>query len=298
MDTQSPISKIAFNPGNPFTPFGLGNLNSPVVILYSTFAPPMRPVFLKEISSFFSSIVGYITLVVFLGACGIMFWVLPDARFSILDYGYVSLDRFFDWAPWMLLLLIPAVTMRSFADELSRGTIEWLFTKPLSSLDIILGKYLAALALILIALLPTLIYVYTISDLALVPGSVDSGSIIGSYIGLFFLAASFASIGIFCSSLASNQIVGFLLSLLACVLLYSGFQSLSVIPAFTGGFDYYLSMAGMQFHYTSISRGLIDSRDVVYFLSIIALFIAMTRISLASRRWDTAQEPEKETITE
>jgi ABC-2 type transport system permease protein len=242
----------------------------------------MRPIFIREVASFFSSIIGYVAIGVFLLACWLFLWVLSDGN-NILDYGYASMDKFFDIAPMLLLLLIPAVTMRSFAEEIRTGTIEWLSTKPLTDLDIILGKYLAALALIVIALVPTLIYLYSIATLADANTVLDSGGIIGSYIGLFFLAAGFASVGVFCSALASNQVVGFLVSLFACFLLYSGFDALSKIPAFTGNIEYYLSMVGMQFHYASISRGIIDSRDVVYFLSVIILFISLTRITLARR---------------
>lgn len=247
----------------------------------------MRSIFIKEINSFFSSIVGYVAIIVFLVACGLFLWVIPG---GILDSDYATMDQFFNIAPWVLLFLIPAVTMRSFSDEFRGGTIEWLSTKPLTDLDIILGKYLASLALIIFALLPTLIYVYTLSNLSLVEHNLDTGSIIGSYIGLLFLAATFAAVGVFCSSLTSNQVVGFLVSVFSCILLYSGFDALSRIPAFAEGIDYYLGMVGMAFHYNSISRGVVDSRDVIYFLSIIVLFIAMTRFSINSRTWDTATQ--------
>jgi len=242
----------------------------------------MRSIFIKEINSFFSSIVGYVALLVFLAFCGVFLWIIPD--YSILGYGYASMDRFFEIAPWLLLLLVPAVTMRSFADEFRSGTIEWLSTKPVTDLQIILGKYFATLALIVFALLPTLLYVYTISNLAYADISIDTGAIIGSYVGLFFLAATFAAVGIFSSSLTANQVVGFLVSLLACYLLYTGFEHLSRLPAFAEGIDYYLSMVGMEFHYNSISRGLIDTRDVIYFITIISLFIALTRFSLNARK--------------
>jgi len=241
----------------------------------------MRSIFIKEINSFFSSIVGYVALLVFLIACGLFLWIIP--QYSILEYGYASLERFFEIAPWLLLLLVPAVTMRSFADEFRTGTIEWLSTKPVTDLEIILGKYFATLALIVFAILPTLIYVYTISNLSYPEIGLDTGALIGSYIGLFFLAATFASVGVFASSLTANQVVGFLISLLACYLLYTGFEQLSKLPKFSEGIDYYLSMIGMEFHYNSISRGLIDTRDVVYFLSIITFFISLTRFSLSSR---------------
>jgi ABC-2 type transport system permease protein len=248
----------------------------------------MRSIFTKEINSFFSSIVGYVVIIVFLLACGFILWVVPQT--SILDYGYATLDKYFELAPWLLMFLIPSVTMRAFPDEFRSGTIEWLSTKPLSALQIILGKYFAVLLLIFFALIPTLLYVFTISNLSVIANNLDSGGIIGSYIGLGFLAAAFAAIGLFCSSLTSNQIVGFLLSLFGCYLLYTGFEALSKIPAFYGNLDYYLAMVGLSFHYNSISRGIIDTRDVVYFLSVIILFISLTRQSLGRRTWDTAQQ--------
>lgn len=241
----------------------------------------MRSIFIKEINSFFSSIVGYVALLVFLVACGLFLWIIP--QYSILEYGYASMDRFFEIAPWLLLLLVPAITMRSFADEFRTGTIEWLYTKPVTDVDIIVGKYLATLVLIVFAILPTFIYVYTISTLSFPDIGLDSGAIIGSYIGLFFLAATFAAVGVFCSSLTANQVVGFLISLLSCYLLYTGFEQLSKLPSFSQGIDYYLSMIGIEFHYNSISRGVIDSRDVVYFLSVIVLFVSLTRFSLNNR---------------
>lgn len=248
----------------------------------------MRSIFIKEINSFFSSVVGYVAVLVFLVACGLFLWVFEDS--SILAYGYATLERYFEFAPWLLLLLIPAITMRSFADEFKGGTIEWLGTKPLKDTDIILGKYFASVTLVAFALLPTLLYAYTVDNLSMAANNVDFGAIAGSYIGLLFLAASFTAIGIFCSSLTNNQVVGFLVALFACYLLYSGFDSLAKLPAFAEGIDYYLGMVGMAFHYNSISRGFIDSRDVIYFLSVIVLFIALTRLSLNSRTWDTAAQ--------
>lgn len=248
----------------------------------------MRSIFIKEINSFFSSIVGYVAILIFLIACGLFLWIIPDT--SILGYGYATLDRYFSMAPWLLMLLIPAVTMRSFADEFRGGTIEWLSTKPLRDLDIILGKYFAALTLVIFALLPTLIYVLTIDSLSAVENNIDTGGIIGSYIGLLFLAGSYTAVGVFCSSTTSNQVVAFLVALFACYILFSGFEALSKIPAFTAGIDYYLSMVGMSFHYDSISRGVVDTRDVVYFLSVIILFVSLTRLSLNRRTWDTAKQ--------
>ena len=241
----------------------------------------MRSIFTKEIASFFSSIVGYVAVLVFLVACGLFLWVINDTSF--LDYGYASMDRFFDIAPLLLLLLIPAITMRALADEFRSGTIEWLSTKPLRDIEIILGKYFAAVVLVAFALLPTLLYVYSIGNLAQAKTQLDSGAIIGSYIGLLFLASGFAAIGIFCSSLTSNQIVGFLVALFGCYLFYYGFEALSHIPSLEGTTSYILSLMGMSFHYNSISRGVLDTRDIIYFLSVIVLFIALTRISLRLR---------------
>ncbi|GAA4457335.1 MAG: gliding motility-associated ABC transporter permease subunit GldF [Chitinophagaceae bacterium] len=248
----------------------------------------MYSIFVKEINSFFSSVVGYVAVIVFLMACGFILWVVPQT--SILDYGYATLDKYFELAPWLLMFLIPAVTMRAFPDEFRSGTIEWLSTKPLTSLQIIMGKYLAVLLLVGFALFPTLIYVYTIGNLSVIAHNLDTGGIIGSYVGLGFMAATFASIGLFCSSLTSNQIVGFLVAVFACYLLYTGFDALSKIPAFYAGADYYLAMIGLSFHYNSISRGIIDTRDVVYFLSVIILFISLTQLSLNRRTWDTAKQ--------
>lgn len=248
----------------------------------------MRSIFIKEINSFFSSIVGYVAVIVFLAFCGFLLWAIPEQ--NILDYGYASLDRYFEYAPWLLMFLIPAVTMRAFPDEFKSGTIEWLSTKPLSNLQIIMGKYFAVLILVVFALVPTLLYVFTISSLSAIPNNLDIGGITGSYIGLAFLASSFAAIGLFCSSLTSNQIVGFLIALFACYILYSGFESISKLPVFYGGVDYYLSMVGLSFHYNSISRGIVDTRDIIYFLSVIILFVSLTQVSLQRRTWDTAQQ--------
>jgi ABC-2 type transport system permease protein len=223
-----------------------------------------------------------VVLLVFLVACGLFLWVLPDT--NILDYGYASMEQFFNIAPWLLLFLIPAVTMRSFADEFRGGTIEWLSTKPITMRQIILGKFLASFTLVGIALLPTLIYILSIHYLAMDNSALDAGGIIGSYIGLLFLSAAFTAIGVFSSSLTDNQIVSFLASLFLCFLLFSGFEALSRVTAFRGGADYYLGLIGMDDHYNSISRGVIDIRDVIYFLSIVILFLELTRFVLNKRK--------------
>ena len=233
----------------------------------------------KELRQFFSSLTGYIAIIVFLLLNGLFLFVFPDT--NIFDYGYATLDKFFELAPWILLLLIPAITMRSFSDEFRSGTYEILQTRPLTRRQLITGKYLSALLIVVIALLPTLIYIFTIRNLS--TGGIDGGGIAGSYIGLFFLAAVFTAIGICCSSFTNNAVVAFLLSAFACFAIYSAFTAVSQIPALQSGADYYIEMLGIDFHYKSMSRGVIDSRDLVYFLSIIIIFLFITGRNLVKR---------------
>jgi gliding motility-associated transport system permease protein len=239
----------------------------------------MWPVCKKEFHHFFTSLTGYIAIVVFLLVNGLVLFVFEN---NIFDFGYATLDRFFELAPWILLLLIPAITMRSFADEFKTGTYELLQTRPLSRNHIIGGKYLGSLVVVLIALVPTVLYIYSIQHLSSNEG-IDRGATIGSYIGLFFLVATFTAIGICVSSFTTNAVVAFIVSLVSCVLLYYGFNAISRLPGLSGGMDYYLEMAGIDFHYRSISRGVVDSRDVIYFLSIIFLFLAITNRNLLKR---------------
>ncbi len=234
----------------------------------------------KELRQFFSSLTGYLAIIVFLIMNGLFLFVFPDS--NIFDAGYASLDTFFSTAPWILLLLIPAITMRSFSEEFKGGTFEILRTKPLSATQIITGKYLASVIIALIAILPTLIYVFTISTLS--TGGIDAGGIAGSYVGLFLLAAVFISIGICCSSFTSNAVVAFLLSAFACFTVFSAFEAISRIPALSAGADYYVEMLGIDHHYKSISRGVIDFRDIVYFLSVIVFFLFLTSRNLVKRR--------------
>jgi len=242
----------------------------------------MLSIYFKELRSFFSSIVGYVVLLVFLILSGLLCWVVTDT--SITDFGYASMEQFFNIAPWLLLFLIPAVTMRSFADEFKGGTIEWLSTKPLSSGAIIFGKFFAALSLVVIAILPTTIYIFSINYLAMDNAALDMGGILGSYIGLLLLSAAFTAIGIFCSALTDNQVVSFLIAVFFCFLLYFGFEALSRVAAFRGGADFYLSLIGLDYHYNSMNRGVIDTRDVVYFLSLVALFITLTQFTLVKKK--------------
>lgn len=243
----------------------------------------MWSIFRKEVNLFFSSLIGYIVIGVFLIVLGLFLFVFPDT--SLLNYGFASLDQLFSMAPSIFMFLIPAITMRSFAEEQQSGTIELLVTRPIPDLHIILGKYLASLALVAFALLPTLLYYLTVYDLGAPQGNLDSGGIMGSYIGLFFLAASFVAIGIFASSTTTNQIVSFLLATALCFWFYWGFDYLSALPFLVGRGDDVVQMFGILYHYDSISRGVVDSRDLIYFLSLIGFFLFLTLVALERRKW-------------
>ncbi len=233
----------------------------------------------KELRQFFSSLTGYIAIIVFLLVNGLMLFVFEN---NILEFGYATLDRFFELAPWVLLLLIPAITMRSLSDEFKTGTFELLQTRPLTRWQIVTGKYLGSLVVVLVALLPTIVYFFSIQQLSSDEG-IDTGATIGSYIGLFFLAAVFTAIGICSSSFTTNSVVAFIISLIGCALLYYGFDAISKLPALSSGPDYYVAMAGIDFHYQSISRGVIDTRDIIYFLSVVFLFLMITSRNLLKR---------------
>lgn len=243
----------------------------------------MSSIFWKEINSFFSSLIGYIVIGVFLVIMGLILFLFPDT--SLLEYNFASLYQLFLMAPLVFMFLIPAVTMRTFAEEQQRGTIELLTTQPLTDLDIVLGKFFAGLLLVIFALLPTLLYYLTIYRLGAPMGNLDSGAVMGSYLGLVFLAAIFVAIGVFASSLTSNQIVSFVLATFLCFLFHYGFYYFSQLPVFFGRSDDIVQLIGIDAHYESISRGLIDTRDLVYFISVTALFLAMTVVSLGRRKW-------------
>jgi ABC-2 type transport system permease protein len=234
----------------------------------------------KEWQQFFSSLTGYIALVVFLLLNGLFLFVFPDT--SILDFGYASLGSFFNLAPWILLFLVPTITMRSLADEYKSGTFELLKTMPLTSSQIVWGKFYGALFIVITALIPTIIYAVSVQSLS-VTGGIDIGGTIGSYIGLVFLGAVFTSIGICTSSYTNNTVVAFIAGAFVCFLLYNGFDAISKLPVFKAGADYYIEMLGINFHYRSISRGVIDSRDVIYFIGMILLFLFITQRNLNKR---------------
>ncbi|OAV46062.1 gliding motility-associated ABC transporter permease subunit GldF [Lewinella sp. 4G2] len=243
----------------------------------------MLAIFRKEINSFFSSLIGYLVIGVFLLVTGLFMFVFPDT--SLLNFGYASLGPFFSLAPNILTFIIPAICMRAFAEERQTGAIELLVTRPLKDIEIVLGKFLACLGLVLIALLPTLLYYYTVYQLGSPVGNIDAGGTIGSYIGLVFLAMAFVSIGLFASSLTSNQIVSFLLALALSFFLYFGFSLVASLPIFFLNGENFIAGLGMQQHFHSLGRGLIDSRDVIYFVSLTAFFILLTVISLERRKW-------------
>ncbi|MFM2306211.1 MAG: gliding motility protein GldF [Bacteroidota bacterium] len=243
----------------------------------------MFAIYKKEIQQFFSSLIGYIAIIVFLLVLGLFMFIFPDT--SILEFGYATLDSFFTIAPYIFIFLIPAITMRSFAEEINTGTIELLSTRPVTDLQIILGKYFAAVTLVFIAIVPTFVYFFTLYMLASPVGNVDVGGILGSYFGLFFLGAVFVAIGIFCSSITSNQIVAFIVGVFLCFFLYMAFGYLSQFAVFIGKADYLVELLGLSAHYDAMGKGVIDTRDVVYFVSMIAAFILFTRTALSSRRW-------------
>jgi ABC-2 type transport system permease protein len=242
----------------------------------------MFTIFKKEINQFFSSLVGYIAIGIFLVLSALFTFVFPTT--SILDSGFASLDTFFSNAPLFFLFLIPAITMRMFAEEFNTGTIELLVTRPLSMNQIIGGKYFAALALVVFSVVPTFIYYFTLSSIAAPAGNVDTGGIIGSYFGLLLLGASFVALGAFSSAITNNQIIAFLVGVLFCFLFYMGFDFIAKLPIFVGKTDYFVEHIGINAHYLSMSRGVIDTRDLFYFLSLIVLFLLFTKTALERRK--------------
>jgi ABC-2 type transport system permease protein len=243
----------------------------------------MLSILKKEINAFFSSLIGYVVMGVFLVLMGLVMFVFPD--YSVLDGNYASLDTLFGIAPMIFMFLIPAVTMRTLAEEQQSGTIELLVTRPVSDWQIIMAKFLASLILVVFTLIPTVLYYITVYNLGAPKGNLDSGGIFGSYIGLVFLAAAFVAIGVFASSLTNNQIVAFVLATFLSFFVYLAFGFLSRLPVFYGKIDDVVQSFGIEYHYNSMSRGVLDTRDVVYFVSLIALFLGATTLSLGRRKW-------------
>ena len=240
----------------------------------------MKAILFKEFRSFFGSHIGYLVIAIFLLFTGLFLWVF-EGDYNILNSGFADLNPFFTMAPWILLFLIPAITMRSFSDEKKQGTMELLLTKPLSIWEIVNGKFLGAFLLLIIALIPTLVYVKVIYDLGLPEGNIDFGSTLGSYFGLLFLVATYTAIGIYTSTLSDNQIVAFIVSVFLCFFIYYGFQGIANYKVF-GNFGQIIESFGMDYHYKSMSRGVLDTRDIIYFVSITTLFLALTVFKLKS----------------
>lgn len=242
----------------------------------------MLAVFVKEINSFLNSLIAYIVIGVFLTSIGLLMWVFPES--SILEYGYADMTTLFNLGPYVFMFLIPAITMRFFSEERRTGTDELLMTKPLSIFQIILGKYLAGFALVILSVLPTLIYFYSVYTLGNPVGNLDISGTVGSYIGLLLLGGVFVAIGIFSSALTDNQVVAFVLAVFLCFLLYSGLSSLATIDAW-GSSSIWLQNVSLDYHYIALSRGLIDFADIVYFVSAIASMILLTQFKLDAKKW-------------
>ncbi|HLT74339.1 MAG TPA: gliding motility-associated ABC transporter permease subunit GldF [Ohtaekwangia sp.] len=242
----------------------------------------MIQILAKEFNSFLNSLIAYVVIGVFLIAMGLLMWVFPES--SVIAYGYADMDTLFSLGPYVFIFLVPAITMRSFAEERKAGTIELLVTKPLSDWDIVLGKYLACFFLFVCALLPTLIYYFSIYALGSPAGNIDTPGVIGSYIGLVLLGAVFCSVGILSSSMTRNQIIAFIIGAFLCFLLFSGFESLATMNLWSAN-ALMIKQLGLLYHYESLSRGLIDSRDLIFFLSVIFLMLSLTKFILGIRQW-------------
>jgi ABC-2 type transport system permease protein len=243
----------------------------------------MFALYKKEIRSFLSSLIGYIVIAVFLLVIGLFMWIFPGEN-NVLDMGYADLNTLFFIAPWVFMFLIPAITMRMFAEEKRTGTLEIIFTKPIGDLSIVLAKYFAGVTLVLLTLLPTFVYFYTVYVLGSPPGNIDTGGTMGSYIGLLMLAACYVAIGLFASSISNNQIVSFLIAAMFSFFMYAGFASLGEYNLL-GSADHVIKQLGIAEHYDSISRGVLDTRDLVYFIALITVFLLLTKTVLNSRKW-------------
>jgi ABC-2 type transport system permease protein len=242
----------------------------------------MIQVLSKEFNSFLNSLIAYIVIGVFLTGIGLLMWVFPET--SVLDYGYADMETLFTLGPYVFIFLVPAITMRSFAEEARGGTLELLLTKPLSDWDIILGKSFASFLLVALSLIPTLIYYFSVYALGNPVGNIDTPGVTGSYVGLLLLGAVFCAIGIFASSITNNQIVSFIVGAFLCYLLFAGFESLSLVNVWSEH-TLFIRELGLLYHYDALGKGLIDSRNLVYFGSVITAMLLLTRIILGARSW-------------
>jgi ABC-2 type transport system permease protein len=245
----------------------------------------MFSIFKKEITGFFSSLTGYIVIIVFLLVNSLFMWVFPG-EWNVLDSGYAGLDTLFFLSPWIFLFLVPAVTMKMIAEEKRLGTLELIYSKPVTERGIIYGKYLASVTLVLLALLPGIVYYVSVYILGETPGNLDKGGTIGAFVGLFFLAAVYASAGLFASSLTDNQVIAFIIAVLLSFFLYIGFDSLAYLPGLKR-IDEFIINLGINEHYRSISRGVVDLRDIFYFTAVVMIFNEATKLVLMSRKWKT-----------
>lgn len=243
----------------------------------------MLAILTKEISGFFSSLTGYIVIIVFLLINSLFMWVFPG-EWNVLDSGYAGLETLFFLSPWIFLFLVPAVTMRMIAEEKRLGTLELLYSKPVSERGIVYGKYFASVVLVLLALIPGVIYYISVYVLGEITGNIDKGGTIGAFTGLFFLAAVYASAGLFASSLTDNQVVSFIIAVFISFFLFMGFDSFAYLPGLRKTGEYIISL-GINEHYKSISRGVIDLRDILYFVAVVIVFNEATRLVLLSRKW-------------
>lgn len=243
----------------------------------------MLAIFKKEINGFFSGLTGYIVIIFFLLINSLFMWVFPG-EWNIPDSGYAGLDTLFFISPWVFLFLVPSVTMRMIAEEKRLGTIELIYSRPVTERDIVYGKYFASVVLVILALIPGIVYYYSVWTLGETPGNFDKGGTMGSFIGLLFLASVYASAGIFASSLTDNQVIAFIFAVVICFFLFMGFDLLAYLPGLRE-IDEVVIRLGINEHYKSMSRGVIDIRDVAYFIAVIGIFGEMTVFSLQSRRW-------------
>lgn len=238
----------------------------------------MFAIYKREIQSFFTSPIGYMVIGLFLVFSGLFLWVFKG-QFNVFDYGFADLSNFFAFAPWIFLFLIPAITMKSFSEERKTGTLELLLIKPISHWKLVLGKFFGTFTLVLIALIPTLLYVYTVSELGTTTGNLDLGVVFGSYFGLCFLMISYTAIGLFASSITQNQIVAFLLSIILCFVCFYGFEGISTMFS-DGSTAVGIASLGMKSHFESIGRGVLDTRDFVYFIGLTIFFLYLTVVQL------------------
>ncbi|MDF1571876.1 MAG: gliding motility-associated ABC transporter permease subunit GldF [Bacteroidales bacterium] len=243
----------------------------------------MWQIYGKEIRGFFSSLTGYVVMVVFLTLNSLFMWIFPG-QMNVLDTGYATLESLFAFAPWAFLFLVPAITMRMFAEEKRMGTLELLYVRPVTELQIVLAKFLASWSLVLLSLVPTLVFLWSVYQLGSPPGNIDMGGTWGSYIGLFFLGGIYAAIGTFASAITDNQIVAFIAGVLLSFMLYLGFDFVGGLAG-SGQMNLLIARMGIDHHYNSISRGVLDSRDLFYFLGVILLFLMSTRLVLQKNKW-------------